>query len=170
MIDFIKGMSTFLKNPKPSAGTQKIGELIDEAASIDDESEVTEPSLLDISMEIGNNFYEAGQNWQEEQNPHENQVNQFNTAIEQEPTVAEETDEVLIEKIADEISLNQDFMNNLCINVANILSKKITSIENTFNAEEYKDRMDKFIEKLNPVILNELENFMLEECAVEKAE
>ncbi|MCC2624351.1 MAG: hypothetical protein K0R14_224 [Burkholderiales bacterium] len=169
MIDFIKGMGTFLKNPKPSAGTQKIGELVDEAAFIDDETEVSGPPLLDIPVEIGDDFYEAGQNWQEEQIPHESHVNQFNKPIEQDLTVVEETDEMLIEKIANEIFLNQDFMNNICIHVANILTEKITSAENTFNAGEYKDRMNKFIEKLNPVILNELENFMLEECIVGKA-
>lgn len=164
MIDFIKGMGTFLKNQKPSAGTQKISELVDEVLPSADENEMVTAPSPDLYVEMD---YTSQQMWQD------NQDINMDLAIDLETKVLAENnstefDDMILEKLTTEIFLNQDFINNLCRNVANILTRKITSIENIIDDELYKDRLNKFLVNLNPLITKELEDFIQEECILEK--
>ncbi|MCE3269158.1 MAG: hypothetical protein K0R49_1410 [Burkholderiales bacterium] len=166
MIDFIKGMGTFLKKDKPSAGTQRISELVNEAIYLSEKDEIAADAVRDVEKNIEDDYFSSQQIIQHEQElnniekPSTQQIMEFNANRFENNDI--DSDKVILEKITSEIFLNQDFINNLCVKIANILTIKIINTQNIINDGQYKDRTNKFLETLEPIILAELENFSQE--------
>ncbi|MCC2645159.1 MAG: hypothetical protein K0R94_937 [Burkholderiales bacterium] len=166
MIDFIKGMGTFLKKDKPSAGTKRISELVNEAIYLSGKDEIAADAVRDVEKNIEDDYFSSQQIIQHEQElnniekPSTQQIMEFNANRFENNDI--DSDKVILEKITSEIFLNQDFINNLCVKIANILTIKIINTQNIINDGQYKDRTNKFLETLEPIILAELENFSQE--------
>jgi hypothetical protein len=175
MKDFLKGFGSLLKKNNTNlttSGSQKIGDLVEDEAYIDGEDTTT-----DLIMETDSKIEEISQYlWRSNDDQVTKTSGQIDDtlnipSIEELPEIEDmvQTENIIIEKLIDEILIDKDFLNNLCIQISHKLYEKINNSElNPLNFDiegvdkNLFDFANKVIEDFQPILLKAFEKFSQE--------